>query len=163
MANETSTAEVLCLPAMTPKEALSKLEGIDLSMVRMKLADTDEGPGWADAKTHAVEREYRRFLALHLLYPGAAIVPCGVVDEMWHAHILDTQAYEADTRKSFGFFLHHFPYFGLRGEQDARDLAVAYEQTLDLYEQSFGEPLSGTWVDASGRTCRTKCKPMKCK
>ena len=66
-------------------------------------------------------------------------MPCTFVDEVWHAHILDTQAYGDDCQAAFGFFLHHFPYFGMRDEQDAEDLRTAYDDTLDRYEAAFGE------------------------
>jgi hypothetical protein len=42
----------------------------------------------------------------------------------------------------FGYFLHHFPYFGMRGEQDAADLRAASERMHEIYEREFGEVLS---------------------
>jgi hypothetical protein len=86
-----------------------------------------------------------------------------MVDEFWHQHILDTRAYRADCEAIFGRFLEHFPYFGLRGAQDAEDLTNAYAATLEAYEDAFGSPPESTWVSSDARTCRTKCKPMKCK
>lgn len=43
-----------------------------------------------------------RLLALRLAYPEVDIVPCRLVDEMWHRHILDTQAYAEDCERIFG-------------------------------------------------------------
>jgi hypothetical protein len=86
-------------------------------MIRMKLADAHEGQGWDVDQLDLGEQEYRRFLALHLMYPEMAVVPCGMVDEVWHTHILDTFAYAPDCEKVFGFFLHHVPYFGMRGAE----------------------------------------------
>lgn len=148
--------------------ALRKLDVIDLSMVRMKLADPEEGKGWAIDQIDLAEQEYRRFLALHLMYPEMAVVPCHLVDEVWHAHILDTQAYAVDCERVFGFFLHHFPYFGMRGEQDAADLLDAYEATLQRYREHWGEPTAGVWVSEDSskchrQSCRTQCKPQKCR
>lgn len=150
-------------PAMSASDALRRLEVLDLDMIRKKLADPDEGKGWSSAELDLAEREYRRFLALHLMYPGMAIVPCSFVDEVWHAHILDTQAYGPDCQAVFGFFLHHFPYFGMRDEQDAVDLSTAYDMTLNRYEDAFGEPAAQAWQGMSSAKCRTKCKPMKCR
>jgi hypothetical protein len=148
----------------TPTEALRRVETIDLSMIRMKLADPDEGKGWTGDQLDLAEREYRRFLALHLLYPEAAIVPCAVVDEVWHAHILDTEAYAPDCERLFGFFLHHFPYFGMRGEEDAADLLESYDSTIERYEVAFGEVPDGIWrAEKPGKCKRTNCKPQKCK
>jgi hypothetical protein len=153
---------------MSPAEALAKLTSIDLSMVRMKLHDPDEGKGWSENQLQVVEQEYRRFLALHLMYPEMAVVPCHLVDEMWHAHILDTQAYADDRERVFGFFLHHFPYFGMRSDEDAADLVAAYDETLARYRTAWGEPAKGVWVAEDGTNCkrkeyRTQCKPQKCK
>jgi hypothetical protein len=133
-------------------------------MVRLKLQDAKEGKGWTIAKCDLAEREYRRFLTLNLLYPDEAIVPCGLVDEIWHAHILDTQAYADDCARVFGYFVHHYPYFGMRGEEDAEALWSAYDQTLTLYEHHFGAPTAGVWRPSDAMSCgRTACKPQKCR
>lgn len=140
-------------------------ELLDLANVRMKLADSDEGPGLDLSQIDLMEQEYRKFLVLQLLYPDADIVPCKIVDEMWHRHILDTAAYRQDCQAIFGRFLDHFPYFGMRGEDDAQALHDAYADTLDRYRDAFGEPPEDTWVtiDASSRCKRTACKPQKCR
>jgi hypothetical protein len=101
---------------------------------------------------------------MHLAYPDRDIVPCKLVDEIWHQHILDTTAYRTDCESVFGRFLAHFPYFGMRNEEDAQALNDAYEETLDLYEREFGQPPDGTWKHSiAGRCKRTNCKPQKCR
>lgn len=83
----------------TTDEALAFLDAVlDLSMVRQKLADPEEGNGYDAAHLDLLEAEYRKFLALHLAYPAMDVVPCKIVDEMWHQHILDTAAYRDDLR-----------------------------------------------------------------
>lgn len=152
--------------ALSSAEALGRIDALlDLTMVRRKLAEPEEGEGLASAELDKMETEYRRFLALRLALPNAPIVPCKLVDEMWHRHILDTASYRADCDAIFGRFLDHYPYFGMRDEQDAQALLDAYTETLDCYRQAFGEPPVGTWVsthDDKAR-CRTQCKPVKCK
>jgi hypothetical protein len=145
--------------------AMQKLDDLlDLSNVKMKLADTDEGPGLDAREIALMEAEYRKFLALQLMYPEAILVPCQVVDEMWHRHILDTAAYRDDCQAVFGRFLDHYPYFGMRNEVEAQELTNAYAGTLDLYRKSFGEPPAGSWVSSEGAArCRRQCAPMKCK
>jgi hypothetical protein len=118
-------------------------------MVRMKLADPVEGKGWVESELDLAEREYRRFLALHLMYPGSDVVPCHLVDEVWHAHILDTQAYALDCQALFGSFLHHFPYFGLRGADDAANLMAAYDDTVTRYGEAL-RSAAGRRVAAPG-------------
>lgn len=146
-------------------DALSRVEElIDLSGVRRKLADPEEGKGYPEEHLDVMEREYRRFLALHLAFPDTDVVPCKLVDEIWHQHILDTRAYAADCDALFGEFLHHFPYFGMNGPDDARALQDAYTETLDRYRDAFGEPPAGTWISADAASCkRTNCKPQRCK
>lgn len=149
----------------TPSEALERLQGLlDLENVRMKLADPDEGKDLTVDELDLMEVEYRRFLALHLAFPSDDIVPCKMVDEIWHQHILDTWAYHEDCERIFGSYLHHFPYFGMRDDDDARALNDAYAETLGKYRTAFGEPPEGTWIAADASRCkRTACKPQKCR
>ena len=96
----TSTAIPLPSTAMHLGDASRRASSIDLTMVRMKLADAGEGKGWDQPMLDAVERDYRRFLILNLLYPEIPIVPNEPVDSMWHAHILDTDAYMSDCERA---------------------------------------------------------------
>ena len=137
--------------------------GLDLSMVRFKLANPEEGEAWTSEQLDLAEGEYRKFLALCMTYPEDAIVPCRLVDQFWHQHILDTCAYREDCQRLFGFFYDHFPYFGLNGPDDAANLESAYAITLNLYELNFGEPPRGAWKGDAKEKCRTGCKPMKCR
>jgi hypothetical protein len=157
-------AVVPCTPTLSPADALARLDVLDLRNVRMKLADPEEGKGYDDERLDLLEQEYRRFLAMHLMYPDADIVPCKIVDEIWHTHILDTMAYHEDCDIVFGEYLHHFPYFGMRGDDDALALLDAYEDTLARYRAAFGEPPEGAWGHGDESKCdRTNCKPQKCR
>jgi hypothetical protein len=150
------------LAPISTSEALDRLdESLDLSKIRMKLADPREGKGYDAAHLDVMEQEYRRFLAMHIAYPDAEVVPCSMVDEIWHQHILDTIAYRQDV---FGEFLDHYPYFGMQSEQEAQELQDAYGDTLEIYEREFGTPPEGTWISADAARCvRKNCKPTKCK
>jgi hypothetical protein len=156
---------VLVRPVMDLDTASAKIEDLlDLSNVKMKLADSEEGPGLSAEYIDLMEGEYRKFLALQLVYPDADIVPCKIVDEMWHRHILDTAAYREDCQAIFGEFLDHFPYFGMRGEDDAEALLDAYAETLERYRGTFGEPPADTWISSDAAKCNRKnCRPQKCK
>lgn len=153
------------VPTLTSEEALRQVEAhVDLRNVLRKLADADEGPGYDESRLELMATEYRRFLALQVMHPGEDIVPCKIVDEMWHRHILDTRAYAADCDALFGEFLHHYPYFGMNGPQDAQDLNDAYSATLERYQDAFGDPPADTWISRDAARCkRTACKPQKCK
>ena len=90
--------------------------------------------GWTREEADLIEPQYKAFLFLSQKYPQESIVPTKRLDEMWHAHILDTHKYAADCDEVFGSFLHHFPYFGLRGADDAIALANAFQKTAALFK-----------------------------
>jgi hypothetical protein len=136
---------------------------VNLTMVCHKLAHPEDGEGWPAQKLDTAVGEYLKFMALCKAYPHEVVVPCKLVDELWHAHILDTRAYRIDCERIFGFFYDHFPYFGMRDERDAEDLRGAYDRTLELYALNFGDPPIDTWWRVDGARCRTQCKPVKCR
>lgn len=141
----------------------TEVQMLDLSMVKAKLQDKDEGQGWNAEECDDVELEYKRFLELKRLYPDKDIVPNGSIDKFWHQHILDTAQYAEDCLRIFGYFLHHYPYFGMNGEADAKNLSNAFEETKFLYQQHFGEEYVGFAKRCKAPKCRTQCKPVKCK
>ena len=130
------------LGRISREDAERAIAALDLTMVKMKLMDVKEGKGWDRDTADRVEIRYKRFLLLNATVADVDIVPTTDVDDMWHYHILDTQAYAADCLKVFGEFFHHFPYFGLRGPEDAEYLRRAFTETCALYERTFGEPYS---------------------
>lgn len=142
---------------------MDDINNIDFTMIKLKLQDTEEGQGWNQAQCNEGEREYKKFLGLKRTYPEKDIVPNHMVDIFWHQHILDTVKYSEDCEAIFGYFLHHFPYFGMNGDQDARNLSDAFEETKALYKKHFRIPYIGMAKRCKAPKCRTQCKPMKCK
>src|SRR5262249_49602408 len=94
------------------------IQALDLDPIKLKLMDPEEGQGWSREYVDRVEIAYRRFLTLLVKFPDETIAPTKDVDKFWHGHILDTMKYAEDCERVFGYFLHHFPYFGMRGERD---------------------------------------------
>lgn len=47
--------------------------------------------------------------------------------------------YGVDCERVFGYFLHHFPYVGLRGEADLEAHHRMGERMKELYEETFGD------------------------
>lgn len=160
-----STTADPAVPAVPVAHALARVhELLDLDAIRFKIENPEDGPAPSAAEIDAMDAEYRRFLALRIAFPGEEIVPCKLVDAMWHRHILDTRAYAEDCQRLFGEFVHHFPYFGMRGPEDEQDLHDAYSRTLQLYRDAFGEPPEDTWISPDARRrCRTQCRPMRCR
>jgi hypothetical protein len=105
-------------------QALINVNKIDLSAIRFKLSHVEHGSGWNDEKIHEAELLYRAYLSLLIVYKGSdsALAPPSLADDFWHQHILDTRKYMADCNILFGEYLHHFPYFGLRGAEDEEAL-----------------------------------------
>lgn len=133
--------------------ALTRVETLDFTMLRLKLG---EEKGWSNEYQIEVEDLYRKYLALNMVYPDRKICPTGPIDEFWHAHILDTRAYEADCNLLFGHYLHHFPYFGMRGPADFADLQAAFDGSKELFIHHFGIDPCGGETQARG------CSPQRC-
>lgn len=110
---------------------------LNLDPIKVKLTHRS-GENWSCEHADAVEVEYRRFLFLMKKFPNEVTAPMVDVDTFWHYHILDTMKYAADCESVFGYFLHHFQYYGMRGEEDFAALAVAGNRMNELYAQTFG-------------------------
>lgn len=133
-------------------QTIAKIYALDLSPIKFKLMDAEEGHGWSREYADHVEIEYKRFLILLAKYPEASIAPSKEVDKFWHGHILDTLKYADDCNDVFGYFLHHFPYFGMRGSEDAANLAAAAETMNYLYQEEFGDVEPAQAVSYCGAT-----------
>ena len=136
------------------------LTQLDLEPMLIKAMDMEEGHGWTFDFACQVSKEYRRFLILCLENQNHPVVPSTHIDNFWHLHILDTQKYEEDCNHCFGYMLHHFPYFGMRGEQDAANLRKSWLETLILYQFTFGEAAPENLWPHSNRcpNCGVRCK-----
>ena len=121
------------------EQIVGAIQALDLEPIKFKLMDTEEGPGWSREYVEQMAIAYKRFLTLSVKYPEETIAPSKDVDKFWHGHILDTMKYADDCQNVYGYFLHHFPYFGMRGEEDAANLVEAGKTTNRLYEKEFGE------------------------
>lgn len=120
---------------MTRLTVAPDVDAIDLEPVKAVLAG--RSIRWTEAQCELVERWYRRYLTLALLYPSAPLVPTPEIDEFWHRHILFTQKYSRDCDRVLGRFLHHHP--SLPGEFDSGDNGEAEWTRQRLSD--FGEPV----------------------
>lgn len=138
------------------KQVDPAIANLDLEMVKMKLREPEEGENWTHEQCDSAELEYKRYLQLCKKY-GKGIVPNKIMDTFWHYHILDTRAYHTDCNTIFGHYLHHFPYFGMRGEQDALDLKNAFLQTKEKYRDTFGEEIARDSHTDCWHDCENRC------
>lgn len=121
---------------------MRRVDVLDLEPIVYKLTHPEPGePCLTLAQADADVALYRCFLKLCLLYPDLTVVPTRSIDHVWHTHMLDTSKYRADCDHVFGRFLDHFPYAGLRGEDDQRVWLAAFAQTRHLFRQHFGVEL----------------------
>jgi hypothetical protein len=95
---------------------------------------------WSQERANAVETEYRRFLYLMKTFPAMETAPLEDVDTFWHYHIFDTMKYARDCEQVFGYFLHHYPYLGMEGEDGMPVQQQAGERMRELYESTFNVP-----------------------
>lgn len=131
-----ATAEIK--PAVNRAEFLRKLNSLDFGPLVYKLMHAEDRPGLSlEQAVDAVEK-YKGFLFLYYTNPGKPLSPSGYVDYVWHTHIMDTQLYMTQCLYLFGHYLHHFPFFGQRGERDQQELLAAAELTKSLAAKELG-------------------------
>ena len=124
------------------------IQNLNLYRIVDKLSSKDteithNSKQWSRKKSIEAVEQYKRYLWLIHQYQKKYkfLPPSAEIDFIWHAHILDTKAYAIDCKKMFGQTLHHDPYFGLNGKRDRLHLHRSFQNTLDLYEKEFNEPL----------------------
>ena len=135
----------------TLEQTVAAIEALDLTPIKFKATRSadDDGYGWSPQYADQMELAYKRYLILHAKYPEMTLAPERDIDRFWHMHILDTRKYAADCDATFGHFLHHFPYLGLRGEGDEQALQDAFEAMQRLYAEEFGSALGAPQRDAA--------------
>lgn len=81
--------------------------------------------------------EYKRFIYM-VAKQKQELTPSDAVDQVWHLHLAYTKSYWEDLCGNvLGFSLHHNPTMG--GKQEDQRFSNAYQRTLDIYYQTFGE------------------------
>lgn len=130
-------------------QTIAAINALDLTPIKFKATRKEDGYGWSDDYADKMEIAYKRYLILHAKHPEMTLAPEQDIDRFWHMHILDTRKYAADCEATFGHFVHHFPYLGLRGEEDAQALQTAFRSMERLYAQEFGEPVPALQRDAA--------------
>src|SRR5579859_2899787 len=144
----------------TVDERLRRIDDLDLEPIVFKLTHPEPGePHLTLAQADADVELYRCFLKLCLLHPDVTVVPTRRIDHVWHTHMLDTSKYRADCDHVFGRFLDHFPYAGLRGEDDRRAWRADFAGTRRLFRENFGVDI-GTEPAASA--CRAHVDGADC-
>jgi hypothetical protein len=137
----------------------SSVQHLNFDVIKQKILLEPE-VAWDRDDCEFIESEYRRFLTLALRYPDRHIVPTKLVDTFWHYHILDTQKYYSDSEAVFGGILHHYPYFGLGGPDAKLALKTAFEETKQLYRETFDAELPHRLTGSA--ECGSACAASSC-
>lgn len=124
---------------------------LDLEPIAYKLVHPEPGEtGMTIGEADEAVSLYRMSLKIIALHPGKSIVPTKLIDEVWHTHMLDTRKYAEDCEAIFGRFLHHFPYLGLRGEEDIQKWQAAFSETRSFFLDHFGVELPANVMECGG-------------
>lgn len=116
-------------------------------------------PDWSDEHLRSEVTRYLKFLLLAQLHPGVALAPTKDIDVIWHAHMLAPRAYARDCQRLFGDVLDHDGGFGSTPEE-LPILKQVFQQTAELWQQTYGEPyvegardprVTNCWHDCQGR------------
>jgi len=132
-------------------EITALVDSLDFTPISFKL---EKEYAWSSESLAMIVPLYKQWLILQACYKTYSIAPSTIIDEFWHMHILDTRKYMEDCQLVFGEYLHHFPYFGLRSEQDEKELNEGFELTKKLYKHHFNvESLTDNAKEAGCGRC----------
>ena len=144
------------------------IESLDLGYLGRKLLDDDAFEAqrrngehlWDEVRVARALHEYKQFLALMYWNPEAALIPSEDIDDVWHAHVLDTARYQTDCETIFGCFQHHSPTFGT-SEEVQDEHTNDREKTLQLFKEAFGEDPQSYAINAE-RRCGRMAADRRC-
>ncbi|ASF93896.1 putative uncharacterized protein [Vibrio anguillarum] len=135
-------------------EALAIAKTWNFNLAIQKLIESSP-ERWDLVRTKKAVLDYQRYMAVTKALGGIQLVPNGDIDEIWHMHILDTRAYMRDCDTLFGEYLHHYPYFGMLGEENQRQWLDVQAQSEQLWQRLFDEPLYRN--DSVAQKCPQVC------
>ncbi len=139
--------KVVQLDKAVLERAIETTNGWNFELAVEKILEV-KGGQWDLNRAEAAVQNYKRYMAVTKALDGVQLVPNGDIDEIWHMHILDTRAYMKDCDELFGEYMHHFPYFGMLGEENKRQWIDVQAKSESLWQEIFGEALYGPTREA---------------
>jgi hypothetical protein len=137
---------------------LTELEKYNLSYVTDNLVDTGIFPpeqiypikmyfGRANISvSRKLELEFKRYMALKLIYPKLSFTPSRFVDMYWHLFMLYTREYNGFCVKLYGRMLNHVPFDIEMGPKESKNTGTEpYERTRNTYSEIFGPINEKIW------------------
>ena len=96
--------------------------------------------------------EYLKFMRLMQLFPLLRFSPSGIVDQVWHEHILFTREYRIFCKKHFGKYLNHAPTVEGYSIATTADDQRSYAYTLYFYALYFNSTPSTVYWPTDNAT-----------
>lgn len=158
--SQTTNTSVFFINELQEDNLHPLVKSLNFEKLKWKLTKSVEAT-WSIELCELAEKEYCKFLTLKKNHPKISLVPSKLVDKFWHEHILDTLSYEKDCNKVFGYFIHHYPYFGIYDKEDQNNLQTSFDATIKLYEATFGQfPTSELFGNEANKASR--CEDHAC-
>jgi len=114
---------------------------IDFSQLKEKICKVDDlfPYAWNEDDAQDAINQYKMYIFICRKYISKYLVipPSHEIDEIWHHHILDTRSYFEMCDFVFGRYFHHYPYFGMRGDDDKENLKYSFGFTIELFYREF--------------------------
>lgn len=125
-------------------EILRKLDAEDFSPV-ITLAHAKMRKAGIEPKLTPEEAEtaLKQYYSLFALSDDRVFAVSSEVDEYWHWHILDTQAYQGMCERVLGFTAHHVPL--MPGDEPAfEEVRETYRKSREILVQHYGDNVNST-------------------
>jgi hypothetical protein len=135
-------------------QAMTVTAGWNFELAIKKILEIKQNE-WSLERVQKAVNKYKRYMAVTKALGGIQLVPDGDIDEIWHMHILDTRAYIKDCDELFGEYLHHYPYFGMLGEENEHQWLNVQSKSESLWRELFDEELYG--ADSVAQKCPQVC------
>ncbi len=97
---------------------------------------------WTKAFTEQAILEYKKFMYLAAT-SDKMVSPSGIVDEVWHQHLIFTKSYN-DFCEVLGKQIQHVP--STHNREEFQKFQQAKERTTQLYEETFGPQPVNIWA-----------------
>src|SRR5277367_5224593 len=134
-------------------------QSLDLNPIKYKLMKDKD---WTLERANRVEPQYKAFLFLIGSKVKAEFVPTFDIDEMWHTHILDTRKYMMDCALHFGEYIHHYPYLGMKDEDDRSRTENLFASTWTTISAALNVKVHNLDVTSCGSGCGHGCGGHGC-
>src|SRR6056297_1381802 len=124
------------------EETLSMLDAEDFSCV-IALAHAKMRKAGIEPKLtpEEAEKALKQYYSLFALSDDRTFAVSSEVDEYWHWHILDTQAYQGMCERVLGFMAHHVP--PMPGDEPAfEEVREVYRKSREILVQHYGDDVN---------------------